>query len=756
MGQLKTSKINKKSAAAATLKPDLSRDIAIIGLSCQFPDAKNADEYWDNLVAGKNSISVVSKDRWDPDLYYSKDIHAAEKSVSKWGGFIDKIDLFDNQFFGISGREARAMDPQQRLLLEKTFHAIEDAGVSLKDLQKVKTSVYMGVMAIDYYKNAFASQTDNYTTAGSSTGILANRISFAFGLEGASMTIDTACASSLCALHEGRASILSGVHEYSLVGGVTLNFQPWKYISFSKARMLSPDGQCKTFDKSANGYVPGEGIGVLLLCSLDKALERGHHIYGVVKGTAMNHTGPSQALTAPRVEAQREVIRAALKDARVGAETISYVEAHGTGTSLGDPIEIEALTQTFREDTGKVGYCGIGSVKTNIGHLEAAAGVASIVKVLMMFKHRQIPRTLNLNEVNPIIDFASSPFKLAQELSEWKPVDYPLRRAGISSFGFGGVNAHTILEEVHPDLLKERAAAIPKPAVPQILSLSSKTSNGLLEEIAAWEKFFDPETLREDFASICLTSNQSRSSFEHRAGALVDPSKPANEIFAALKASLERKGAASSTRTLLALKPLTQADLAAFESLYRRYSPLAKHFDVIEKEIKLRENKNPDFASFAILYAVGKTLSERIRPEPILTGSGVGYLVSLVVAGALRAKDAASLLEKKSLKAEVEGLQPSSPVFDPIGEKIIHPLRADTSYLKELFRDFKVTPEVFERHLRLAKPLLESQFTFKKLVGEWDALLASRGTSFETMLAGKMVKPGEQRLFIVIVKAALS
>ncbi|MCP4688033.1 MAG: polyketide synthase, partial [Desulfobacterales bacterium] len=312
-----------------------------------------------------------------------------------WCGLVDGFDRFDNEFFNISPREAEQTDPQQRLLLEETWHCVEDAGVSIEELRQKRTSVFIGVMALDNLnlRGDPRIETETYSAIGSYSGILANRISFALGLSGHSHSLDAACASSLVAAHEAKQALLSHETDYAFAGASSLNFHPFKYISFSKARMLSPDGQCKTFDKDANGYVPGDGVAVFLLRRLSDAVEAGDHIHGVIKGSAVNYTGSKSTITAPRVDAQRDVISSAHGDADVDPESITYLEAHGTGTSLGDPIEVEALSRVFKRRTDKKNFCKIGSVKTNIGHLEAAAGMAGGIKTLLMMKHKKIPPT---------------------------------------------------------------------------------------------------------------------------------------------------------------------------------------------------------------------------------------------------------------------------------------------------------------------------------------------------------------------------
>ena len=328
------------------------------------------------------------------------------------GGFLDGIDLFDHRLFGMSSREAKSVDPQQRLLLEATWHCLEDAGLTAAQLARAVTGVFAGVMAIDYQQNLTGPDAlpDGYACLGSYAALLANRVSHTFGWSGPSCTVDAACASSLVALHQARRALLAGECDYAVVGAANAILNPWRSISFSQARMLSPNGLCRTFDRDADGYVPGEGVVVLLLRRLEDAQRDGDRIHGHVLGSAVNHVGSSRTITAPSVASQSAVIRRAATEAGIRLDSVSYVEAHGTGTALGDPIEIEALTRAFRQDTDRIGFCRVGSVKTNIGHLEAAAGLAGIVKVLLMMRHGRIVPTLNLENPNPLLDFTTGPF----------------------------------------------------------------------------------------------------------------------------------------------------------------------------------------------------------------------------------------------------------------------------------------------------------------------------------------------------------
>ncbi|MGE0417203.1 MAG: polyketide synthase, partial [Acetobacteraceae bacterium] len=409
------------------------------------PGADAYPQFWDNLRNGASFIREIPPDRWDTERYYSSDPGKGGTANSKWGGLIDRIDRFDHQFFGISSREARSLDPQQRLLLEETWRCLEDASIPQERLRQRVTSVYVGAMTIDYHQNVTSPFVvpDSYACLGNFVGILANRLSHSFGWRGESFALDAACAGSLTALHQARRALLAGECDYAVVAGVSLIINPWHYVSFARSRMLSPTGQCRTFDQDANGYVPGEGVAVLLLCREPEARRDGARIHGHVLGTATGHVGPSDSITAPSVAAQRRVIEDAAASAGIGLDSVSYVEAHGTGTPLGDPIEIAALSEALTAAGPRAEPCRIGSVKTSIGHLEAAAGLAGVIKVLLMMRHKMLAPTLNLDHDNPLIDFRDGPLRPVRALSPW---DAPRPRAGVSAFGFGGTNAHAILE----------------------------------------------------------------------------------------------------------------------------------------------------------------------------------------------------------------------------------------------------------------------------------------------------------------------
>lgn len=465
----------------------VERPVAVVGMSGVMPQSEDLDEFWENLEAAKDLVTLIPADRWRWEDYYGDPLREPNKTNARWGAFMREIDKFDPLFFGMSPREAQMMDPQQRIFLEHVWKAVEDSGHKVSDLAGTKTGVFVGVATNDYIDvmNTSGAVLDGYSASGNSHSVLANRVSFLLGLRGPSAPLDTACSSSLVALHRALESIHTGSCEMAIVGGVQVMLTPAAFISFSSAGMLSPDGKCKTFDKSANGYVRGEGCGVIFLKSLATALADGDHVYAVVKATAENHGGRVTAMTAPNPAAQTELLIEAYEKAEIDPATVGFIECHGTGTSLGDPIEVQALTKAFSELYRRHGsppparpHVGLSSVKTNIGHLETAAGIAGILKTLLAIKHASIPANVHLKEVNPYIRLEGTPFFIARELTPWdRPVDargVPLpRRAGVSSFGFGGANAHVVFEE------HITAARGPLPSAPQLIVLSAKNADRL-------------------------------------------------------------------------------------------------------------------------------------------------------------------------------------------------------------------------------------------------------------------------------------
>ncbi|HEU4769189.1 MAG TPA: SDR family NAD(P)-dependent oxidoreductase, partial [Pyrinomonadaceae bacterium] len=424
-----------------------NREVAVIGVSGFFPDAENVHRFWANLSSGKNSIQQIT--RWEKSGFYDPDPSAANKSYSKWGGMLSEIHQFDPSFFSISPREAELMDPQQRLFLQEAWRAVEDAGYSDKELAGKHCSVFVGCGPGDYNVKLKEHNVplEAYSFTGNATSILAARMSYLLNLKGASVPVDTACSSSLVAIHLACESIRNGASEMAIVGGVAVMNTPDFHILGSRGGMLSPVGQCKTFDDEADGFVPGEAVGALVLKQLEAARRDGDHIYGVITGSAINQDGKTNGITAPSAPAQTALECEVYDRFHLNPAEITYVEAHGTGTRLGDPIEVQALTDAFRRYTSETQYCALGSVKTNIGHTLTAAGVASVIKVLLSLQHRQLPPSLNFSQPNRHIDFARSPFYVNTTLQPWTPAPGVKRQAAISSFGFSGTNAHLVLCE---------------------------------------------------------------------------------------------------------------------------------------------------------------------------------------------------------------------------------------------------------------------------------------------------------------------
>lgn len=437
-------------------------DVAVIGIDCRFPGASDPAQFWENLAGGVNSIREIPADRWDWRKYYG-DPHEINKVRSKWGGFIDDVDKFDADFFQISPTEAQLMDPQQRLMLQLCWGCLEDAGYLPASLAGSDTGVFIGAHALDYREllEVQLPSVEAHRSTGNYLSLVANRVSYFLDLRGPSVPYDTACSSSLFALHYAAQSVSSGESSMALAGGIHVILRPTTYLSFGKTGMLSPTGQCRTFDASADGYVRGEGGGVVLLKPLAKAIQDGDHIYGIVKGSAINHGGRVQTLTSPNAFAQSQVIQDAFKKAGVSPDRVSYIEAHGTATPKGDPMEITGLKRAWRylekhfSVKAEENSCGIGALKTNIGHLESAAGIAGVIKVLLAFEHKKLPPLVNFKEMNPNISLRGSPFYLVTELQEWRERKEagggtaPLI-AGVSSFGFGGTNAHVVLQSYQP------------------------------------------------------------------------------------------------------------------------------------------------------------------------------------------------------------------------------------------------------------------------------------------------------------------
>ena len=491
--------------------------IAVIGLGCRVPGGgSDATSFWKLLEDEIDAISPVPPERWDHAALYDPDPGKPGHIAARSGGFLSSVDLFDPGFFNIAPREAEGMDPQQRLLLEVSWEALENAGQAPDRLQDTATGVYVGVGASDYaylqLKSGDTSLLDAHFTSGIAHSVFSGRLSYLLGLRGPSLTIDTACSSSLVAVHLACQGLRTGECRMALAGGVNLILAPDLFIALSQARMLSPDGRCRTFDASANGFARAEGCGVVVLKRLSDAAADGDRVLAVIRASAVNQDGPSSSLTAPNGPAQEAVIRQALAFAGLAPRQIGFIEAHGTGTELGDPLEVKALGAVFGADRDGATPLIIGSVKTNLGHLEAAAGVTGLIKLIISLQHRTIPAHLHYRTPSPHIAWSDLPLQVPQHAMPWPPID-GLRVGGVSSFGFSGTNAHVIVEEAPPVTPDHDIA----PGHTCLLAISARSPKALTELAARYAASITKLPQETALAAICHTANAGRAHFPHRA-----------------------------------------------------------------------------------------------------------------------------------------------------------------------------------------------------------------------------------------------
>ncbi len=498
-----------KRLAAAGEAPRRLGDapVGIVGLACRFPGAPNEHAFWRLLAEGRDGVTEVPADRWQASALYHPDPSVPGRMTTRWGGFLEGLGRFDPAFFDLAPREAARMDPQHRLLLEVAFRALEDAGLPLLAIRASKTGVFVALCQSDYARIAAADRDriDAYSGFGSQRALAANRLSYWLDARGPSLIVDTACSSSLVAIHLACRSLLARECDRAIVAASNLILAPEDTIAMSKWGMMAADGRCKTFDARADGFVRGEGCGALVLERLADGLARGSAPRAVIRGTAVNQDGRSNGLTAPNPAAQSALITQALADAGVAASHISYLEAHGTGTALGDPIEVQALTDAF-QGAGPEAGCVIGAVKTNVGHLEAAAGLAGVIKTVLSLEHEEIPPNLHFESQNPRFSLAGTPFELATMRVPWPRGAKP-RIAGVSSFGMGGTNGHVIIEEAptpaERPVLEDRS---------EIVFLSARTLEALVEITRDLRSLAPNKRLCELAAALAL----HRTHFEHR------------------------------------------------------------------------------------------------------------------------------------------------------------------------------------------------------------------------------------------------
>lgn len=509
--------------------------IAVIGLACKLPGGECPEAFWRLLEAGGDGTVEIPADRWEADRFYDPEPGVPGKMYTRRGGFISGVDQFDPQFFRIAPREAAGIDPQQRLLLETVWQALEDACLVPEHLVGSDTGVFLGISTNDYgqilMQSAQSSSNNAQAGAGNAASVASGRISYTFGFQGPCMAVDTACSSSMVATHLAVRALRQRECAIALVAGVNLMLSPEITINFCQGRMLSPDGRCKTFDAAADGYARGEGCGVLVLKRLADAQADGDRVLAVIRGSAINQDGRSSGLTAPNGRAQSAVIRKALEDAGLGPDAVSYVDAHGTGTALGDPIEMQALAEVFATGRTKSEPLLVGSVKTNIGHLEAAAGVSSLIKVILALRHQRIPMHRNFATLNPHIALDGFPLEIPTTTRDWTPIQ-GRRIAGVSSFGFSGTNVHILLEEAPPKG-GERLHPEKKPSsgTGHLFCLSARDREALTvlaRQTAAWL-----QQSKESWPDLCHTSHVGRTAFPCRLALVADNAADASTQLAA-------------------------------------------------------------------------------------------------------------------------------------------------------------------------------------------------------------------------------
>ena len=642
--------------------------IAVIGLGCRFPGADGPDAFWQLLQNGGDAIVEVPPTRWDADAFYDSGPEPTPGKMStQWGGFLDQVDQFDAPFFAISPREATRMDPQQRLLLEVSWEALENAGQNPTALADSATGVFIGISSSDYSRRQFSRPEliDAYAGTGNAHSIAANRLSYSLDLHGPSIAIDTACSSSLVATHMAINSLHSGESDVALAGGVNLLLEPDLTITFSQARMMAADGRCKTFDARADGYVRGEGCGVLVLKRLSDAERDGDPVLALLHGSAVNQDGRSNGLTAPNGLAQQAVIRRALAVAGVEAADISYVEAHGTGTRLGDPIEIHSL-QVVMDGPVNGSPLAVGSVKTNIGHLEAAAGVAGLIKTVLAMDREQIPPHLHFHELNPHINLDGSRVRIGAETTAWPRGEKP-RLAGVSSFGFGGTNAHIIVGEAPLRTAVAEAAGL------NLFTLSAREEIALEELAANYAAFLDRSPTLS-LADICFTANTGRAAFAQRlaltASSIEELQKKLISTSSVVSTSTSLVQAGSGKRQRVAFLFTGQGaqyegmgrDLYETEPVFR--AALERCAEILAEELNqplleviypqsdnqlgdsalLNQTNYTQPALFAIEYALSELWrSWGIEPDVVM-GHSVGEYVAACVAGVMSLEDGLRLI----------------------------------------------------------------------------------------------------------------
>ncbi|RAL23312.1 type I polyketide synthase [Thermoflavimicrobium daqui] len=642
--------------------------IAVVGMGCRFPgDISSPEEFWNLLEQERNAIVDIPLERWDIHAFYDQELKPGKMNIRR-GGFLKDIDQFDASLFGISPSEAASMDPQHRILLEVVWEALENSGMSPDLLRGSATGVFMGLCANEYRKNTLggeATQIDAWSGTGIVPSMVSGRISYLFDFHGPSITIDTACSSSLVAVHMACQSLRSRETDLALAGGVTLILDPNVSVYLSQINSLSPEGHCKPFDASANGFVRSEGCGVVVLKRLSDALRDGDLILSVIRGSAVNQDGRSSSLTAPNGLAQQEVVRRALQDARLEPEDITYIEAHGTGTALGDPIEVDALAKAYGSGHSKENPLLIGSVKSNIGHTEAAAGIAGLMKLILSLKHKRLPKTLHFSTPNPYIPWSTLPIQVVDQMHEWH--SKKTRRGAVSSFGFSGTNAHVIVEEFVQDIPNEQER---KDRSLHLLILSGHQET-VIPEMA--KKLYEYLIQKDDWSvgDVCSSLIQGRAHLAYRVAV---PVKSKDDLLQALvtlsegkklRGALQNEGELEESHKKVAflfsgqgtqylrMGQLLYEEHLVFKEMMDRCSALfEKHlgWSMIhqlyheENPESLHDTEKAQSVLFALELSLAKLwLSWGIDPD-VLIGHSIGEICAAYIADVMDLEDAVKLV----------------------------------------------------------------------------------------------------------------
>ncbi|HQT21504.1 MAG: hypothetical protein B7X86_01100 [Sphingobacteriales bacterium 17-39-43] len=638
--------------------------VAIIGMSCVFPGGANSPEQlWDILMSGTDTVKEVPAERWDAQKYYDADYQVPGKMSTKNGSFIDNVQDFDAAFFGISPREAESMDPQQRLLLEVSFQALQTSRYTLKDIHGSNTGVFIGFSHSDYNNAHIYSgdlkKIDAYSLTGTICSTAAGRLSYFYNLTGPALIIDTACSSSLVAIHNACRSLQYGDCNMALAGGVNLILTPESSVALTKVQALSPDGRCKTFDEKANGYGRGEGCGIIILKRLRDAEADGDNIMGVIRSTAINHDGKSNGLTAPNGLAQQSLLQKAISISGIAPEDITYVEAHGTGTPLGDPLEMQAVNMAYQSSKRKEKLL-IGSIKSNIGHLESAAGIAGLIKVLLSFRHREIPGNLHFENPNPLISWNDVDVEVVHKN---RKLDNKRLIAGLSSFGFSGTNSHLIVEEAPA----EKGEGINRSY--QACTLSAHTEQALKQ--MALNLALHLQNPKTDIGALCYHLNRSNNSFSYNWHAVVkDKEELLHQLAGLDNDSTEIFHRNDKPQGLIAFQFTGQGaqyigmgkelyeefevyrnTLDECDRIYRQYNEGISIRSVILQEDSnklIDQTKFTQPAIFCTAYALTKLFeSFGIKPDVVL-GHSVGEIAAICVAEMISLEDGIRLISQRA------------------------------------------------------------------------------------------------------------